>query len=86
MLKNSVSGYIQTFDCSYTTYVIVNQDVKFFFRNNVEILVNDAKCNFYYSILVDMKFQKPLNEYRPKREFDITGNSTWKQIYTNKII
>ena len=33
-----------------------------------------------------MKFQKPLNEKRWKREFDITGNSTWKQIYTSRIL
>ena len=33
-----------------------------------------------------MKFQKPLNENRLKREFDITGNSIWKQIYTSRIL
>ena len=64
MLKNSVRAYIQKFDCLYAKYVTVKQDVKFLFRNNVVKLVNDAKCNFYYSILVDMKFQKPLNENR----------------------
>ena len=84
MLKNSVRAYIRKFDCSYAKYVTIKQDVKFLFRNNVVKLVNDAKCNFYYSILVDMKFQKPLNENRWKRLFDITGNSTWKQIYTSR--
>ena len=86
MLKNSVRAYIRKFDCSYAKYVTIKQDVKFLFRNNVVILVNDAKCNFHYSILVDMKFQKPLNENRWKRDFDITGNSTWKQIYTCRIL
>ena len=80
MLKNSVRAYIQKFDCSYAKYVTIKQDVKFLFRKNVVKLVNDAKCNFYYSILVDMKFQKPLNEKESKREFDIAGNSTGKQI------
>ena len=86
MLKNSVRAYIRKFDCSYAKYVTIKQDVKFLFRNNVVKPVNDAKCNFYYSILVDMKFQKPLNENRWKRLFDITGNSTWKQIYTCRIL
>ena len=29
---------------------------------------------------------KPLNENIRKREFDITGNSIWKQIYTGRIL
>ena len=47
MLKNSVRAYIQKFDCSYAKYVTIKQDVKFLFRNNVEKLFNDVKCNFY---------------------------------------
>ena len=86
MLKNSFRANIHKFDCSYAKYVTVKQDVKYLFRNNVVKLVSDAKCNFYYSILVDMKFQKPLNEKRCKRDFDITGNSTWRQIYTSRIL
>ena len=33
-----------------------------------------------------MKFQKSLYENRWKRDFDITGISTWKQIYTSRIL
>ena len=75
MLKNSIRAYIQKFDLK-----------QILFRKNVAKLVNDAKCNFYYSILVEMKFQKPLNENRWKRDFDITGNSTWKLLYTSRIL
>ena len=77
MLKNSVKAYIQKFDCSYAKYVTVKQDFKFLFKINVVRIVNDAKCNFYNSILVKMKFPKPMNGNKWKRDFDITGNSTW---------
>ena len=77
MLKNSVRAYIRKFDCSYAKYVTIKQNVKFLFRNNVVKLVNDAKCNFYYSTLIEMKFQKPLNENRWKRDFNITVNSIY---------
>ena len=52
---------------SYPKYVTVKQDVKFLFRKYVVKLEMMLSAHIYYSILVDLKFQKPLDENRWKR-------------------
>lgn len=86
MLKKAVRDYKLKFDCSYAKYVNVKPNVHFSFKNNVVKSIREIRSNFYYSIFIELKFQKPLLEKKRTNTFNIQGVNTWKYIYRNKIL
>lgn len=62
MLKRAVKHFRQKFDCSYAKYVNIKNDVHVLFKNHVTKSIKSTKSNFYYSIFIDNKFQKSVQE------------------------
>mgnify|MGYP000527767340 FL=1 len=84
MLRKAFKAYKEKFDCSYSKYVKIKHCVSFLFRNNTVNSVNNVKHNFYYSLFIDKKFQKPIYEIRWRKIFNDTL-CLWENVYIAKI-
>lgn len=84
MLRKAFKAYKERFDCSYSKYVKIKHCVSFLFRNNTVNSVNNVKSNFYYSLFIDKKFQKPIYEIRWRKVFNDTL-CLWENVYIAKI-
>ena len=62
----------QIFDCIKAKNVNIKHNYMFLFKNNRRLSVANLKCNFYYRIFVDMKFEKPLYEMKWSKMFNIS--------------
>ena len=69
IVKRVFRKYQQMFDCNKAKYVNIKQNNLFLFKNNRRLSVANLKCNFYYRIFVDMKFEKPLYEMKWSKMF-----------------
>ena len=47
--------------------------------------IRSTKSNFYYSIFIDNKFQKSVQENKWNRIFNIKEGYIWKNVYVSKI-
>ena len=74
MLKQAMKKYVKLYDFSNAHYVQISRKEVFLFKNNEQISVNFLKSGFYYSILVDTKFQNPLYESKWKSTFDLNSS------------
>ena len=71
---------------THTIYVQISRKEVFLFKNNEQISVNFYKSGFYYSILVETKFQNPLYESKWKSIFDLNScDFNWENVYISKI-
>ena len=86
MLKQAMKKYVKLYDFSNAHYVQISRKEVFLFKNNEQISVNFLKSGFYYSILVDTKFQNPLYESKWKSTFDLNSSDfNWENVYIAKI-
>ena len=60
--KQAMKNFVKLYDFSNAEFVQVSRKEFFLFKNNEQRSVNFLKSGFYYSILVDTKFQNPLYE------------------------
>ena len=86
IVKRVFRKYQQMFDCNKAKYVNIKHNNLFLFKNNRRLSVANLKCNFYYRIFVDMKFEKPLYEMKWSKMFNISEKESWKSIYRSKIL
>ena len=84
ILKRTIKTFKENFDCSHSQYINIKPNVQFLFKNNVVKSAQNMKSKFYYSLFVNMKFQKPLYENKWKKCFNV-NNASFADIYTTKI-
>ena len=80
MVKQAMKKYVKLFDFSNAFYVQISRKEFFLFKKNVQRSVNFLKSGFYYSILVDTKFQNPLYESKWKNIFYLNSDFNWETV------
>lgn len=85
MLRTCFKNYIDEFNCSYAKYSNVQQNARFVFKDGLSRNTECLKSNFYYSIFMNMKFQRSVYENRWNKLFDVSAKIIWKNVYNQKI-
>ena len=85
ILKKTLRPFKSRLDCSYANYINIQNNDSFLFRNNCFKSIKSLKSDFYYSVLVQSKFQNSIYENKWNKYFNIEDKSLWKNIYISKI-
>ena len=86
IIKREFGKYQQMFECDKAKHVNIKYNKFYLFKNNRRLSVENLKCNFYYNIFINMKFERPLFEMKWSRMFNVSERESWKSIYRSKIV
>jgi hypothetical protein len=85
ILRSCFKKYIDKFDCTFAKYINVQNNTRITFRDGSSKNVDRLKSDCYYSIFLNMKFQRSIYENKWEKLFGISSRINWKNIYCNKI-
>ena len=85
MIKKALKEYRNKFDCSFASSVDIKQDILFLFSDNSIKYPKNINSKFYYSILVNKKFQRSIYEHKWQKTFELSEKTVWRNIYISKI-
>ena len=84
ILKTMFNRYTHLFECGKAPYVNIKDNRHILFKGNRFVNKLNIKSSFFYNILVENKFIKPITENVWTEKFDIP-KSLWKRIYLFKV-
>ena len=86
IIKRVFGKFQRMFACDKAKYVNIKYNNLYLFKNNRRLSVENLKCNFYYNIFINMKFERPLFEMKWSRMFNVSERELWRSIYRSKIV